>query len=217
MEPLDAKCLMPDAKPLFAETITRSDTTTLVKLTLFVGVLGHTAYLIAGLFLGYLGANPVEAITHITGNWALYFLMATLAVTPVRKLLKWKAAAKLRRALGLWSFYYLLLHFLTYITFDHFFSLESIIDDVIKRPYITVGFLAFLIMLPLAATSFKRAIKILGKRWQLLHRSVYLVAILAIIHYLWLVKADITQPIIYGAIVGFLLGLRCYWWQKKKA
>jgi len=115
MEPLDAKCLMPDAKPLFA---------------------------VAGLFLGYLGANPVEAITHITGNWALYFLMATLAVTPVRKLLKWKAAAKLRRALGLWSFYYLLLHFLTYITFDHFFSLESIIDDVIKRPYITVGFFA---------------------------------------------------------------------------
>ena len=193
--------------------------TTVIKCLLCIVIVAHTAYLIAGLFLGslgssYLGANPVEAITHITGNYALYFLIAALAVTPVRKLLKWKAAAKLRRTLGLWSFYYLMLHFLTYITFDHFFSLPSILEDIVKRPYITVGFLAFLIMLPLAATSFNRAIKALGKRWQILHRSVYMIAILAIIHYLWLVKADMTQPIIYGLMVAFLLGLRLYWWRK---
>ena len=107
-----------------------------------------------------------------------------------------------------------MLHFLTYITFDHFFSLTSILDDIVKRPYITVGFIAFLIMLPLAVTSFNRAIKVLGKRWQVLHRSVYVVAIFAIIHYLWLVKADATQPIIYGVVVAFLLGLRFYWWRK---
>lgn len=190
--------------------------TTLIKIALFVGVLAHTGYLVGGIFLGYLGFNPVEAITHETGNWALYFLIATLSVTPVRKFFKWKAVAQLRRTLGLWSFYYLMLHFLTYIIFDHFFSLISILDDVIKRPYISVGFAAFLVMLILAATSFNRAIKLLGKRWQLLHRGVYLVAILAIVHYWWLVKADLTWPMVYASIMALLLSLRLYWWRQKR-
>ena len=210
MQTLDARREMPIA-------ISRWKITTLIKLALWLGVGAHTIYLIAGLFTGHLGANPVEAITHITGNWAFYFLMATLLVTPVRKLSKWKSVATLRRTLGLWSFYYLMLHFLTYITFDHFFSLSSIFEDVIKRPYITVGFAAFIIMLPLAATSFNKAIKLLGRRWQLLHRGVYGAAILATIHYLWLVKADLTRPLIFGAIVAVLLGLRFYWWRKKAA
>ena len=190
--------------------------TTLIKIALFVGVLAHTGYLVGGIFLGYLGFNPVEAITHETGNWALYFLIATLSVTPVRRFFKWKAVAQLRRTLGLWSFYYLMLHFLTYIIFDHFFSLISILDDVIKRPYISVGFAAFLVMLILAATSFNRAIKLLGKRWQLLHRGVYLVAILAIVHYWWLVKADLTWPMVYASIMALLLSLRLYWWRQKR-
>ena len=207
---ISEKAQRPMPNPMY-----RWKVTLIIKWLLFLAISAHTLYLVAGLFLAYLGANPVEAITHITGSYSLYFLMASLAVTPARKLLKWKSVAKLRRTLGLWSFYYLTLHFLTFVVFDHFFSLSSIINDIVKRPYITVGFLALCILLPLAATSFNGAIKILGKRWQTLHRGIYVAAILAVVHYFWLVKVDYTRPIFFGAIIGFLLVLRSYWWQKK--
>ncbi len=176
----------------------------------------HLAYLCAGLFLGYLGPNPVEVITHQTGQWGLHFLLLSLLITPLRKLCHWSAAIRLRRFLGLWSFAYTTLHLFVFLLFDHFFNGASILADIIKRPYISVGFAAFVLMLLLAVTSFKFMVRCLAKRWVILHRSVYLLAILAVVHYWWLVKADKLWPFIYALVLALLLGVRVYWYYQKK-
>lgn len=159
-----------------------------------------------------LGANPIETISHYTGSWTLRFLLITLAVTPLRKLLKWHWLMRLRRMLGLFAFFYAVTHFATYIVLDQFFDWQAVAADVLKRPYITVGFSAFLLMIPLAVTSTNAMVRRLGgRRWQALHRSVYGIAILGVVHYWWLVKADLTQPIVYSLILAGLLGVRAHW------
>ena len=175
----------------------------------------HLGYLFSGLFLGHLGGNPVEVITHDTGEWGLHFLLLSLSITPLRRHFHWNQLLKLRRFLGLWSFAYLLLHGFTFILFDHVFFWPSIWEDIVERPYITVGVAGLLLMVPLAMTSFQRLQKRLGKRWLLLHRSVYMVAILGVLHYWWLVKADILQPLVYFIVLVLLLLDRVYWVVKK--
>jgi methionine sulfoxide reductase heme-binding subunit len=164
-----------------------------------------------------LGANPIEFITRDLGDWTLIFLMITLAVTPIRRLAGWQWLIKLRRMLGLFAFFYASLHFVTYIWLDQFFDLQDIVKDVIKRPFITVGFAAFVCLIPLAVTSTNAMVKRLGsKRWQALHRLVYAIGILGVVHYWWLVKKDIREPLLYAAILALLLGLRIYWNLKKR-
>ncbi|MBM4251603.1 MAG: sulfoxide reductase heme-binding subunit YedZ [Deltaproteobacteria bacterium] len=156
-----------------------------------------------------LGANPVERMTHVTGDWALRILLLSLCMTPVQLLLKWRKAILMRRLIGLTAFGYAALHFGVYLVFDQELSLVGTMIDVKKRPYITAGFAALCLMVPLAITSTDRQIKKMGsKRWQMLHKSVYLVTTLAIVHYWWLVKADITKPLIYGFIFAALMFLR---------
>jgi sulfoxide reductase heme-binding subunit YedZ len=156
-----------------------------------------------------LGANPIEKVTHTTGDWILIFLCITLAITPLRRILNQPWLIKFRRMFGLFAFFYASLHFLTYIWLDQFFSWASIVKDVYKRPFITAGFTAFVLLIPLAFTSTAGWIRRLGgKRWQLLHRLIYLSAIAGVIHYYWLVKSDIRLPLLYGAIVALLLGFR---------
>lgn len=159
-----------------------------------------------------LGANPIEFITRDLGDSTLIFLMITLAVTPVRRLTGWSWLIKLRRMLGLFAFFYASLHFVTYIWLDQFFDLQDMVKDVIKRPFITVGFLAFVCLIPLAATSTNGMVRRLGgKRWQALHRLVYAIAIFGVVHYWWLVKRDIREPLLYAGILAVLLGVRIYW------
>ena len=158
-----------------------------------------------------LGANPIEFITRSLGTWTLVFLLITLSITPLRKLSGWSWLIKLRRMAGLFAFFYALLHFITYIWLDQFFDLNSIYKDVIKRPFITIGFTAFILLIPLAVTSTNAMMKKLGgKRWQVLHRLIYPIAIFAVLHYWWLVKKDITQPLIYAAVLATLLGYRVW-------
>ena len=165
-----------------------------------------------------LGANPIEFITRSLGTWTLVFLLITLSITPLRKLSGWSWLIKLRRMAGLFAFFYALLHFITYIWLDQFFDLNSIYKDVIKRPFITIGFTAFILLIPLAVTSTNAMMKKLGgKRWQMLHRLIYPIAIFAVLHYWWLVKKDITQPLIYAAVLATLLGYRVWIKRLKRA
>jgi sulfoxide reductase heme-binding subunit YedZ len=160
-----------------------------------------------------LGANPIEKITRTTGYWTLAFLLITLSVTPVRRLSGWQWLVRLRRMLGLFAFFYGSLHFLTYLVLDQFFDCDGIVKDILKRPYITIGFPSFLLMLPLAATSTNAMIHRLGgKRWQHLHRLVYVCSIGGVVHYWWLVKKDLTNPIIFAALLAILLGFRVAYW-----
>ncbi|RKT46465.1 sulfoxide reductase heme-binding subunit YedZ [Thiocapsa rosea] len=160
---------------------------------------------------GALGPNPVEAITHFTGDWALRLLLVTLAVTPLRRLTGQAWLVRFRRMLGLFAFFYAVLHFATYLWLDRSFDLETIAEDVLKRPYITVGFAAFVLLVPLAITSTQGWIRRLGRRWKTLHRAVYAIGVLGVLHYLWLVKADLLEPAIYGVILAVLLGMRVPW------
>ncbi|WP_139556266.1 protein-methionine-sulfoxide reductase heme-binding subunit MsrQ [Methylotetracoccus oryzae] len=156
-----------------------------------------------------LGANPIEKITRTTGWWTLFFLAVTLAVTPARKLAGWPWLGRLRRMLGLFAFFYGLLHFLTYFVLDQFFDWMSIGKDIVKRPYITIGFTAFVLLIPLAATSTDGMIRRLGgKGWRRLHKLVYIIAGAGVLHFAWLVKKDITEPLIFGFAVAALLGWR---------
>jgi len=164
--------------------------------------------------------EPLEFITRSTGDWTLYFLCITLAVTPLRRFTKWNWLVKLRRMLGLFMFFYGVLHFMTFLWFDHFFDLAEMWKDVLRRPFITVGFIAFVLLIPLAATSTNAMIRRLGgKRWQWLHRLIYLIAPLAILHFWWMKagKHNFTEPIIYGSILAVLLGLRVFWAVRKQA
>ncbi|HEY7713685.1 MAG TPA: protein-methionine-sulfoxide reductase heme-binding subunit MsrQ [Candidatus Binatia bacterium] len=184
--------------------ITWLKTAVLVFCLFPVAQLGHQAY------GGDLGVNPIDTITRFTGSWALIFLLASLAVTPLRRLTGWHELIKLRRMIGLFAFFYAALHFATYIGLDHFFDFHAIGNDIIKRPYVTAGFSAFIIMVPLALTSNAAMIRRLGKRWQQLHRWVYVAGIAAVIHFYWLVKADISRPAQYGACLALLLGYRLF-------
>jgi len=153
-----------------------------------------------------LGPNPLETLTHFTGDWTIRFIAATLAITPLRKLLRQPDLIRYRRMIGLYAFFYGCLHFTVYLYFDKLFDWGAIVKDVAKRPFITAGFATFLFMLPLALTSTKGWIRRLGgKRWQRLHRLVYAAGIAAVVHYYWLVKSDIRLPLLYGAIIGSLL------------
>jgi len=164
-----------------------------------------------------LTANPIEFITHATGDWALRFLVITLAITPLRKILGQPELVRFRRMLGLFAFFYACLHFSTYIVLDKFFDMSEIWKDVLKRRFITAGFAAFLLLIPLAVTSTAGWIRRLGgKRWQALHRLVYFSAILAVIHYYWLVKSAVIRPLAYGAIVAVLLLFRAAVWRTKR-
>jgi sulfoxide reductase heme-binding subunit YedZ len=165
-----------------------------------------------------LGPNPVEALEHGTGDWTLRFLLITLAITPLRQLLHLPALIKFRRMLGLFAFFYGCLHFTTYLWVDKYFNVHEILADIAKRKYITVGFLAFVLLIPLAVTSTAGWIRRLGgKRWRALHRLIYFSAIAGVIHYLWLVKADIHKPLEYGAILAVLLGYRVIAWLRRSS
>ena len=185
-----------------------------IKIVLFVAALLPFVRLVLFAFTGRLGANPIEFITRNTGDWTLYFLCLTLAVTPLRRLTKWNWLIKLRRMLGLFAFFYVTLHFTTFLWFDHFFDIDEMLKDVVKRPFIAVGFTAFLLLMPLAATSTNGMVRRLGgKRWQSLHRAVYAIALLGILHFWWMKagKNDFAQPILFGGIVLLLLLARLYW------
>ena len=163
-----------------------------------------------------LSANPIEFITRYTGDWTLRFLVIGLAVTPLRKLLKQSDLIKFRRMLGLFAFFYVCVHLLMYLTFDQMFSISGIVADVLKRPYITVGTAGFLMLVPLAITSTAAMVRRLGpKRWQLLHRLVYFCALAGVIHYYWLVKSDVREPVMYGAILTLLMLFRVRMWLSK--
>ena len=182
-----------------------------LRLSLFLACLIPLARL---LWLGFhdgLGANPIEFITRSTGTWTLTFLLITLVITPLRRLSGWQWPIRLRRMLGLFAFFYACLHFTTYLWLDQFFDLSGIYRDIFKRPFITIGFSSFLLLIPLALTSTQAMMRRLGGRnWQRLHRLVYLVAIGGVVHYWWLVKKDVTQPAIYAAVLALLLGYRLW-------
>jgi sulfoxide reductase heme-binding subunit YedZ len=180
-----------------------------LKPTVFVAALTPFLYLLWRAATGRLSANPIEDITLTTGLWTLRFVLITLAVTPIRRLTGWHAVIRLRRMLGLFAFFYGTLHLLTYVVLDQFFAWHYILADIAKRPYITVGFAAFVLMIPLAVTSTAGMIRRLGgRRWALLHRLIYLTAIGGVVHYLWKVKADTRDPLAYGAVLAALLAFR---------
>jgi sulfoxide reductase heme-binding subunit YedZ len=159
-----------------------------------------------------LGANPIETLTRASGEWTLRFLLITLTVTPLRRYTGLHWLLRLRRMLGLFAFAYACAHLTTYVWLDQFFDWRAIAHDILDRPFITVGFAAFVLLIPLAATSCNFAIRRLGgRRWQSLHRSVYGIAILGVVHFWWLVKADLLEPLIYAAILAALLGVRAWW------
>jgi len=183
------------------------------KLWLFAICLLPLARLFVLGFGDGLGANPIEFITHSTGTWTLVGLLVTLSVTPLRRLTGRADLIRYRRMLGLFAFFYAALHFMTYLWLDQFFDLAGIAKDIAKRLFVTVGFAAFVLLIPLAATSTRAMMRRLGRRWQQLHRLVYLIALLGVIHYLWLVKKDLTQPLIFGAVLILLLAIRLPWSQ----
>ena len=180
-----------------------------IKTGLFAVALAPFAALVVAAFTGGLGANPVETITHTTGEWTLRLLLATLAITPLRHLTGWVWLTRLRRMVGLFAFFYLMLHFATYAVLDASLDLAYVVEDVSDRLYITAGFTAFLMLIPLAATSTNAMVRRLGPlRWRKLHRLVYAAAICGSLHYLWLVKADLREPLIYATLLAVLLAAR---------
>lgn len=182
------------------------------KPVVFVLCLVPLAWLVWDGVTNNLGANPVETVRRFTGDWTLRLLLIALTVTPLRRLTGWYVVIRLRRMLGLFAFFYACLHFVSYIWLDQFFMWDAIIEDIVDRPYITVGVASFLLLIPLAVTSTNGMVRRLGgRRWQRLHQLVYVIAVLGVIHFLWLVKSDISEPVIYGAILALLLGFRLFW------
>ena len=167
--------------------------------------LGYRAY------SGRLSVNPIEDITLTTGIWALRFLLFSLAITPIRRITGWHRVIQYRRMLGLFAFFYACLHLLTYVVLDQGLAFEYILPDIVKRPYITMGMTAFTLMVPLALTSTKGWIRRLGRKWQLLHRLVYVSGVAACVHFLWKVKIAIGEPVYYAGILGVLLAFRLLW------
>lgn len=184
----------------------------------FVLCLLPLALMVADGFSGRLGTNPIEEVTHRTGDWTLRLLLLTLTVTPLRRLVNMPQLLRLRRMLGLFTFFYACLHALTYFWLDQFFDLEGILRDVVKRPFVTAGFAAFALLIPLALTSTQAMMRRLGRRWQQLHRLVYVIAVAGVVHYWWLVKADVTDPAYYAGVLLILLGYRAgFAWRTRDA
>lgn len=187
-----------------------------IRPVLWLVVLGPALWIAVALFTDRLGADPIEKVEHLTGQWTLRILAGSLAVTPLIRITRWGWLITQRRFLGLAAFFWALGHLSTYIGLDQFFDVSAIVEDVLKHLYITVGMLAFLLLLPLALTSTKASIKRLGgKRWTALHRLVYVAAIAGCIHFLWAVKKDVTEPILYSAVFALLLALRFVWRRKR--
>ena len=187
------------------------------KVAVFLSCLIPFGDLVWRIIKSELGANPVEFLQHTTGDWTLRFLVFTLCITPFRKLLNLPDLIRFRRMLGLFAFFYVSLHFLTYLGPDQAFDLAAMWKDVAKRPFITVGFAAFVSLIPLAVTSTAGWIRrIGGKRWQMLHRLIYFAAVCGVIHYYWLVKSDVRKPLLYGALVAILLAWRLGSWFSKR-
>jgi sulfoxide reductase heme-binding subunit YedZ len=179
------------------------------KVIVFIAAAAPAVALVYQAFAGLLGANPVEAITHQTGEWGLRLLLITLTITPLRRLTGINGLTRLRRMLGLFAFFYVCLHLTTYVWLDAYFDLDYILEDILDRLYITAGFAAFLSMLPLALTSTNKMIQRLGgKAWRRLHRLCYVAGIGGVLHFLWLVKADIREPLVYAVLLSLLLALR---------
>jgi len=181
-----------------------------LKPVLFVLMLVPAAYYGWGIWQDTLGANPLEAVIRGLGDWGLRFLLITLLVSPLRRLLNWAQLLRLRRMLGLYAYFYVVLHLLGYLWFDQFFDWEEIWFDILERPFITVGMISVVLLTPLAVTSTKGMIKRLGKNWKRLHTLVYPISMLAVLHFWWMVKLDITEPAIYAGILTVLLGERLY-------
>jgi sulfoxide reductase heme-binding subunit YedZ len=189
----------------------------ILKPLVFVAALVPIGLLAYRFLNDQLSANPLDDITDETGTWTIRFIVATLAVTPLKRLTNWSRLSTFRRMLGNFAFFYGSLHFFTYLYFDKFFEWPEILADIPKRRFILVGFSTWLSMLPLALTSTNRITKWMGgKRWKRLHRLMYVVGVFAVVHYMWLVKSDITRPSIYGAIVAFTFGVRIFYWVKPK-
>lgn len=174
------------------------------------------ALLVRGALGDTLGADPVAAITHATGDWALRLLLLGLALTPLRRIIGQPWPIRLRRLVGLYAFFYASLHLATYLVLDLGSYWSQILEDIVKRPYITVGFLAWLLLVPLALTSTKGWIRRLGRRWGQLHKLVYAVAALGVLHFVWLVKSDLREPLVYAGVLALLLGMRL-WWKLRRA
>jgi methionine sulfoxide reductase heme-binding subunit len=182
-----------------------------MKPVVFVLALAPALWLLFRTLTGRLSANPIEDLTLVTGIWALRLLLATLAITPLRRLTGWNQIIQYRRMLGLFAFAYATVHLLIYVVLDQGLAFEYILPDIVKRPYITAGMTAFVLMIPLAVTSTRGWIRRLGRRWQLLHRLVYVSAIAACLHFLWKVKVIIGEPVYYALILAALLGFRLLW------
>jgi methionine sulfoxide reductase heme-binding subunit len=183
-----------------------------LKILLWLGALAPAAWLAAGFFLDWLGVNPIEKMTHVTGMTALILLLLTLAVTPLRRLTGWNPLIRLRRPLGLFAFFNAFLHFSIWMVLDLGFQLAWVWEEIRERPFITVGFAAFLVMIPLAITSTKGWIRRLGRRWALLHRGAYLAAGLALVHFTWIQKADLRLPLLLAGVLALLLAFRIPLW-----
>ncbi|MBT8118419.1 MAG: sulfoxide reductase heme-binding subunit YedZ [Gammaproteobacteria bacterium] len=206
---------MTDLKRNALKNISDRQLLLLIKPSLFIlCLLPFILLLIAALTDG-LGTNPVETLTHDTGQWALRLLLLTLAVTPLRRLTKLNWLIKLRRMLGLFTFFYALLHLITYIWLDQFFDWSEILLDIPKRPFITIGFISFVLLLPLALTSTKAMQRRLKKRWLTLHKLVYVIPLLVVIHFTWSLKADYSEPFLYASIFIILMLARILYSRKK--
>jgi len=184
--------------------------TRVFKPLLFVLLLVPALYYGWGLWQDELGANPLEAVIRGLGDWALRILLLTLLMSPLRRLINWAQALRLRRMLGLYAYFYVILHLLGYLWFDQFFDWEEIWFDILERPFITIGMVAVVLLTPLAITSTKGMIRRLGKNWKRLHSLVYLISILVVIHFWWMVKLDVTEPAIYSEILAVLLSERLF-------
>jgi len=189
----------------------------LVKPTLFLLCLVPLGLFSFDVVTENLSADPIKDATLFTGEWTLRFLLITLCVTPLKRLIGWPQLIKFRRMLGLFAFFYAFLHFLVWFWLDRELQLGDVIEDILKRPYITVGFSAFVLLIPLALTSNKFSIRRLKQRWRKLHKLVYIIAGLGVLHFLWLVKADVQEPIIYGGILIILLSMRAWWERRDRA
>ena len=188
----------------------------LIKIAIWVVGLAPPVWLTAALFRRTLGINPIETIILVEGRWTLVFLIATLAVTPIRRLTGWNRIVQLRRLLGLFAFFHACVHFLSYVGIDHFFALSIIVEDVLERRYITAGFTALVLLVPLAVTSTRGWIRRLGKRWQRLHRLAYVAAALGVLHFYWKVKADTFWPLVAAVTLAGLFAVRLYYSKRRR-
>ncbi|MEM7400734.1 MAG: protein-methionine-sulfoxide reductase heme-binding subunit MsrQ [Pseudomonadota bacterium] len=186
------------------------------KPVLFVLLLVPLGFLVYRFLVNDLGANPIETINRYTGDWALRILLATLVFSPLIRITHWNNIIQFRRMFGLFAFFYVCVHLTSYIVLDQYFDFSEIIDDVFKRPFITAGFSAFILLIPLAITSTNKMVERLQYRWIQLHRLVYIIAILAVLHFWWMVKVDTREPMIYAIILAILLGFRLIFYIKRK-